>query len=153
MTRLRTGRPKNQSSISHIGSRFFSHSQHPDRLWVPTAVVCPTEEIWSGREADHLPSDDEVKEYVEPYLNYTCIFMPWCLIKHRVNFTFMFKEVWENESWLHWHILCNNNVKSLSQNSLFLGDQIRMKDTDRHDSLVEGWVYCLVRRRAGGAAT
>jgi len=39
-----------------------------------------------GREADHShPSSVEVRECVREY-----VFMAWCLVKHRDNFTFTF---------------------------------------------------------------
>jgi len=56
--------------------------------WVPGALSQGIK--WPGREADHSPSSDEVKEYVELYLHSPQnIFMAWCLVKqHRYNFTF-----------------------------------------------------------------
>jgi hypothetical protein len=43
----------------------------------------------SGREADHLPrSSTEVKECVELYIHSPNVFVTWCLVKYRDNFTF-----------------------------------------------------------------
>jgi hypothetical protein len=44
-----------------------------------------------GCETDHSPpSRVEVKECVEIYLHSPEVFMEWCLVKHRDNFTFTF---------------------------------------------------------------
>jgi hypothetical protein len=44
-----------------------------------------------GREADHSPpSSAEVEECVELYLHSQYVFMAWCLVKYRDNFTFTF---------------------------------------------------------------
>jgi hypothetical protein len=42
-----------------------------------------------GRETDYsLSSSAEVKEYMELYIRPQYVFMVWCLVKHRDNFTF-----------------------------------------------------------------
>jgi hypothetical protein len=44
---------------------------------------------WPGREANHSPPfTAEVKEYVELYFHSQYVFMAWCFVKHRDNFTF-----------------------------------------------------------------
>jgi hypothetical protein len=39
-----------------------------------------------GREADHSPSGFRMRGATSPLLQY--VFMAWCLVKHRHNFTF-----------------------------------------------------------------
>jgi hypothetical protein len=62
----------------------------PPIQWVPAALSLGVKR--PGREADHSPpSSIEVKECVELYLHSQYVFMTWCLVKHRNNFTFTLK--------------------------------------------------------------
>jgi hypothetical protein len=64
----------------------------PPIHWVPGAPSLGVKR--SGREADHSPpSSAEVKRgALLPLLQY--VFMAWCLVKHRDNFTFTFITPW-----------------------------------------------------------
>jgi len=50
-----------------------------------------TKGSFPGGEADHSPpSSTEDKECMELYLHSPNVFMAWCLVKHRDNFTLPF---------------------------------------------------------------
>jgi hypothetical protein len=69
----------------HTGSR---PTQPPIR-WVQDALSLGVNR--PGREADHSPaSSAEVKECEELYLHPQYVFMAWCIVKHRDNFTFVY---------------------------------------------------------------
>jgi len=83
----------NRDSISDRGRDFISSSSHKDRLWGPFIQWV----LWTlslgvkrpGREANHSPpSRAQVKKSWSYTSIPTYIFMAWCLIKHRCNFTF-----------------------------------------------------------------
>jgi hypothetical protein len=60
----------------------------PPIQWVPEALSLGVKR--SAREADHSPpSNAEVQECVALYLLPQYVFMAWCLVKHRDNFTFI----------------------------------------------------------------
>jgi hypothetical protein len=61
----------------------------PPIQWVPGAVPLGLKQL--GREADHSPpSSAEVRMRGAIPLLPQYIFMAWCLVKHRDNFTFTF---------------------------------------------------------------
>jgi hypothetical protein len=60
---------------------------HPPIQWVPGALSLGVKR--PGREADHLPpSSVEVKNAWSYNSTPQCVFMVWCLVKHKDNFTF-----------------------------------------------------------------
>jgi hypothetical protein len=78
-----------------VGAGNLSSPPLPDRLWAnPASYPLVTGGYFPGvkrprREADHLPpSSAEVEESVKLYLHSQYVFMVWCLVKHRDNFTF-----------------------------------------------------------------
>jgi hypothetical protein len=69
-------------------SRLALGPTQPPIQWVPETLSLGVK--WSGHEAEHSPpSSAKVKECVELYLHPN-VFMAWCLVKHRDNFTFTF---------------------------------------------------------------
>jgi hypothetical protein len=65
----------------------------PPIQWVPGTLYLGVKR--SGRGADHSPPPSaEIEECVELYLHSQYVFMAWCLVKHRDNFTFTF-------TWIH----------------------------------------------------
>jgi hypothetical protein len=90
-TRLRDGRSEFDSRQGQ--GLFFSSPSRPDRLWGPPMVLMALSlgVKRPGREVDHSPPcNAEVKNSwsytpIPPY-----VFVAWCLIKHRDNFTFTF---------------------------------------------------------------
>jgi hypothetical protein len=92
---------KRHFSIIHLTvSKTFSSPPRPERLWGPPSLL--SNGYWGGgfslgvkrpgREADHSPpSSAEVKNawnYTSTLTDY--VFMAWCLVKHRDNFTLTF---------------------------------------------------------------
>jgi hypothetical protein len=72
-----------------MASRTALGPTQPPIQWVPGVLSLGVKR--PGREADHLPpSSAEVKNAwtIPPLLQY--VFMAWCLVKHRDNFTFTF---------------------------------------------------------------
>jgi hypothetical protein len=69
-------------------SRMALGATQPSIQWVPGALSFGVK--WPGREADHSPpSSAEVKNEWSYASTPQYIFMEWCLVKHRDNFTFV----------------------------------------------------------------
>jgi hypothetical protein len=64
-------------------SRMTLEPTQPPIQWVPGALSLGVK--WPGHEADHSPPSSECMEL---YLHSSNVFMVWCLVKHRDNFTF-----------------------------------------------------------------
>jgi hypothetical protein len=63
----------------------------PPNQWVPGDLSLVVKR--PGREADHSPpSSSVIKGCVEIYLHSQYVFMAWCLVRHRDNFTFTFEK-------------------------------------------------------------
>jgi hypothetical protein len=61
----------------------------PPIQWVPGALSLGVKQL--GREADHSPpASSKVKNACSYTSTPQYIFMAWCLVKHRDNFTFTF---------------------------------------------------------------
>jgi hypothetical protein len=79
------------------GWEFLSSPPRSDRLWGPHSLLSDgTRGCFAGvkrpghEDDDSPPSSAEVKECVELYLhspNTQHVFVAWCLVKHRDNFT------------------------------------------------------------------
>jgi hypothetical protein len=66
------------------------HTQPPIQ-WVPGALSLGVKR--PGREADHSsPSSAEIKNAWSYISTPQYVFMAWCLVKHRDNFTFTFTQ-------------------------------------------------------------
>jgi hypothetical protein len=70
-----------------VNSIKFSSPTRPDRLWSPPSLLTngyfSLGINWLGREAD-----PEIKNACSYTSNPTYVFMKWCLVKHKENFTF-----------------------------------------------------------------
>jgi hypothetical protein len=70
-------------------SRTALEPTQPPIQWVPGALSRGVKQL--GREADHSPpSSVEVKNAWSYTSTHQYVFMAWCLVKHRDNFTFTF---------------------------------------------------------------
>jgi hypothetical protein len=75
---------------------YFSSPPYPERLWSPSSLL--SNGYWGvlspglkrpAREADHSPpTSAEVKNAWSYTSTHQCVFMAWCLVKHRENFIF-----------------------------------------------------------------
>jgi len=67
--------------IVKCGLEFFSSPPRPERLWGPPSL------IYNGYQSFFLREVKQLGEWsntsIPPY-----VFMMWCLVKHRDNFTF-----------------------------------------------------------------
>jgi hypothetical protein len=69
-------------------SRMVLGPTQPSIQWVPGALSLEVK--WPRREADHSPpSSAEVKNAWSYTSTPQNVFMAWCLVKHRDNFTFL----------------------------------------------------------------
>jgi hypothetical protein len=81
--------------FSEVGNEMFSH--HPAQTGSGVRLApCPMGigGSFPGCEADYsTPSSAEFKNAWNCTYTLACVFMAWCLIKHRDNFTFTSKEM------------------------------------------------------------
>jgi hypothetical protein len=69
-------------------SRTALEPSQPPIQWIPGAFSLGIK--WLGREPDHSPpSNAEVKNAWSYTSTPQYVFMAWCLVKHRDNFTFL----------------------------------------------------------------
>jgi hypothetical protein len=67
---------------------WFDFQQRSDQLWANGWGALPPGLKWSGREVEHSPPSSAKIENSWIYTSITpCVFMAWCLIKHRDKFT------------------------------------------------------------------
>jgi hypothetical protein len=75
--------------IFFTASRTALGPTQPPIQWLPVALFLGVK--WPGREADRSPpSSDEVSSAWSYTSTPHYVFMAWCLVKHRDNFTFTF---------------------------------------------------------------
>jgi hypothetical protein len=100
---LRRGhlRPRDRGSVPGRGNDgifFFATASRPalgpthhPLQWVPR-VLTPRVK-WPGREADHSSlSSAEAKNAWTCIFTSQCVFMAWCLVKHKDNFTLLLRK-------------------------------------------------------------
>jgi hypothetical protein len=125
----------------------FSSPTRPDRLRGPPSLLpntyrgaLPPEVKRQGREADHSSSSSAAVRKAWSYISTPqYVFMQWCLVKHRDNFTL-----------LHLHIICTGlgNDATCIKAILFLFENLKKQHCDSPKSAFSFSFHYLVSNKS-----